>query len=346
MFTFEEIDIKDINEEEYYGFEEKVLFTTKQWIRYIKTNQNATPVIIRITKENKFVGYFTCLLFKKFGIKIIGSPFNGWTTGYMGFDVVSKYSKVDIIKPLSEFLFKEYKCLYIQIADRFIQEDEVEKNGFEYVMSKSIELRIDKTDEGLFKVFKTDCRNYIRQFERRGAAIEIAEPNEEFANQYYEQLKEVFAKQGLVPTYSIKKVTDLFNSMNAENLLCLRVKNPEGQCIATSIFVGYNERFYFWGAASFRKFQFYRPNEYMIWTAIKYFRDRGYKYFDMYGERPYKNKFGPESITYPCIMIAKFPMLIKLRELAKKVVWLLFKIKGMNKKKSVGKTQKFNKENK
>lgn len=345
MYSFQVIDIENINIEEYYRFRKKVLFTTMEWINYIKINQKAKPIIIRITENTNFVGYFTGFLFSKYGIKIVASPFNGWTTGYMGFDVVDNYDKVNLIEPISKFIFKTFKCLYIQISDRFIEENQLKNIKCNYIMNKSIELIINRTDEELFKVFKTDCRNYIRQFERRGASIEIAKADKQFATDYYEQLIEVFAKQGLVPTYGITKVLDLFKSLNNDQLLCLRVRNPEGKCIATTIFVGYNERFYFWGAASFRKFQFYRPNEYMIWYAIKYFRDKGYKYFDMYGERPYKNKFGPEKISYPCIMIAKYPILIKMRDIAKKLVWLRFKIKGVGKKKNVGHTTTFKKEN-
>ena len=39
---------------------------------------------------------------------------------------------------------------------------------------------------------------------RRGAVIEIVEPNEEFIETLYEQLKEVFAKQNLVPPIFVK----------------------------------------------------------------------------------------------------------------------------------------------
>lgn len=342
MYSFEVIDIDKINMEEYYGFKKKVLFSTKEWLNYIEVNQKAMPIIVRIIEGPNFVGYFTGFIFSKFGVKIVGSPFNGWTTGYIGFDVMDDYDKVKLIEPLSTFLFKTYKCLYIQIADRFIEENQLKNTKIKYIMNKSIELIIDKTDEELFKVFKTDCRNYIRQFEKRGANIETARADEQFATEYCEQLQEVFAKQGLVPTYGVEKVLDLFKSLNNDQLLCLRVRDPEGKCIATTIFVGYNERFYFWGAASFREFQFYRPNEYMIWYAIKYFREKGYKYFDMYGERPYKNKFGPEKISYPCIMIAKYPILIKFRDIAKKLIWFGFKIKGIGKKKNVGNTKIFN----
>jgi hypothetical protein len=274
------------------------------------------------------MGYFSGLLVKKFGVKILGSPFNGWTTGYMGFDVIEGYDKINLIQPIAKFLYKTTKCMFIQISDLCIEETQLMNTKYKYVMNKSIELNIDRTDEELFKGFKAECRTLIRQFERRGASIEIAEPDEQFAAEYYEQLQEVFAKQKLVPTYDNSRALGLIKNLNSHQLLCLRVRNPEGKCIATSIFVAYNQRFYFWGGASFRAFQSYRPNEYMFWYAIRYFKEKGYKYFDMYGERDYKNKFRPSKITYPCIMIARFKILLTLRDLAKRLFWVLLRIRS------------------
>lgn len=331
MYAFEIVSIDKLDVNEYNQLPNKNLFTTIEWINFVKETHNAEPVIIRITEEHKLVGYFTGLLVKKFGIKILGSPFNGWTTAYMGFDVVEGYDKVDLIESITKFLFRTLKCLFIQITDRYIEEAQLKNTKYKYLMSRSIELNIDRTEEAIFKSFKSECRTSIRQFERRGASIEIAKPNEQFSIEYFEQLQEVFARQGLVPTYDSSRVLGLFKNLRSNQLLCLRVRNPEGKCIATSIFVGFNQRFYFWGGASFRAFQSYRPNEYMFWYAIKYFKEKGYKYFDMYGERDYKNKFRPDKIAYPCIMIARFKILIVLRDFAKRLFWILLRIKGFRK---------------
>lgn len=328
MYCFEIVNMDKLNIAEFNGFLSKNLFTTIEWINFIKETQNGEPIVIRITDEQKLIGYFSGLIVKKFGVKILGSPFNGWTTGYMGFDVIEGYEKINLIEPIAKFLYKTTKCMFIQISDLYIKETQLKNTKYKYVMNKSIELNIDRTDEELFKNFKAACRNFIRQFERRGASIEIAEPDEQFAAEYYEQLQEVFAKQKLVPTYNSTRVLGLIKNLNSDQLLCLRVRNPEGKCIATSIFVGFKKRFYFWGAASFRAFQAYRPNEYMIWYAIKYFREKGYRYFDMYGERDYKNKFRPSKITYPCIMIARFKILLTLRDFAKRLFWVLLRIRG------------------
>ena len=329
MFEFEQIDLCNIDLNEFNNFENKSIFTTVLWIKFVEEDSNAKPIILRITKEGNYIGYFTALMVKKFRVKIIASPFRGWSTCFMGFDLTSVKYKTEVLDELSEYLFKQYKCAYIEIIDRDITVEQAKSTGFYFMLVSTLELAINKTDEDLFKIFKTDCRNFIRQFERRGARLEEATPNNEFAEEYYEQLEDVFAKQGLVPTCNLDKVKCLLQHLAQSNmLLCLRVRDPEGLSIATSIFIGYKKKFFFWGGASLRPYQSYRPNEYMIWYAIKYWRERGCVIFDMVGVRDYKRKFGSEEKEYARIVIPKYKILILLRDLAKELCFLKFRVKG------------------
>ena len=247
----------------------------------------------------------------------------------MGFDVIEGIDRLDLIPSIEEYLFRKKKAHFIQITDRLIKVDDAIKRGYHATISDTLEMPINLTDEELFKMFKTDCRNFIRQFERRGASIEIAKPDEQFAEEFYEQLKDVFAKQGMVPTFGLNKVKCLLSHLeDRETVLCLRVRDPEGVSIATSIFLGYNKKMFFWGGASYRSGQHYRPNEYMIWTAIKFWREKGFDTFDMIGVRDYKRKFGSHEVQYANIQIAKYPILLTLKNMAQKIYFAGLHIKG------------------
>ncbi len=334
VYSFEKINISNVVTDEFNASPQKSVFTTVEWISYIIEDSKAEPVILRITCGDDFVGYFSGLKIKKLGVKIVASPFNGWSTCYMGLDLIADTDRIEILDQVKEWLYKNEKCMYIEITDRNIDKEDAQKNGLTCLPMHTLELDVNKTDEELFKVFKTDARNYIRQFERRGATIEKAIPNDEFAAEYYEQLIDVFAKQGLVPTYSLAKVKCLLKHLSkTENVLCLRVRNPEGKSIATSVFFGYKSKFFFWGGASFRGEQHYRPNEYMIWTAIKHWRDKGCAKFDMVGVRDYKKKFGSQEVEYVKIVYTKFKILLWGRNFAKDCYGLLLRIKGILKRK-------------
>lgn len=333
-YTFHVIEMEKLDKDEYDHFSNKSVFTTSAWVEFVKNDNQAEPLIVRITQGERFVGYFTALLVKKFGIKILGSPFSGWSTCYMGIDTEYVEEKCKIIKEIVPFLFKYTKCLYMEIIDRDISMEEAIAEGFKAYDVDTLELPIDMDDAALFKQMKTDCRNFIRQFERRGATLEIVEPSDEFAEEYYEQLKDVFAKQGLVPTYSLEKVKCLMRNMkDSDMILCLKVTNPEGRCIATSIFLGTKRKFFFWGGASYRSDQKYRPNEYMIWTAIRYWRERGCNTFDMVGVRDYKRKFGSHEEVYARLVFTKYKFLIVLRDVAKKLYFKSIEWKGKISKK-------------
>lgn len=322
MYEFRLIDYNNINLLEYNSYSRKSVFTSIDWMNYIIEDAKTRPAIIRITEKGDFVGYIPMMIMKKCGIKIAGSPFRGWSTCWMGIEVEEKNKKIQIIQELVPFLYKKLGVVYCEITDRDINEEELEKYKIRHYSFETLELKIDKTDEELWKDFKTDCRNFIRQFDRRGALLEIADPNDEFAEEYYAELIDVFAKQGMTPTYSCEKVKCLLRNMRESgNVLCLRVKTPEGKPAATSIFFCDKNKFYFWGGASYREHQHYRPNEAMIWEAIKYFRNKGIKVFDMVGNRPYKQKFGPKTETYYTMQFARFSILFPLRNIAEKIYY-------------------------
>ena len=328
-FQFSLISMNDLDVEEYNSIASKRIFTTFPWISFVQNDSKAEPVFVRITTDDTFVGYFTGAIVKKFGIRILGSPFNGWSTCHMGIDSDTDLSKCDIIRELIPFLFKELKCRFIEIIDRDITVEDAKASGFYAEEATTLTMPIDMDDDALFARMKPVCRTNIRQFERRGARLEIAEPNDSFAEQYYSQLEDVFAKQGMVPTYSLEKVKCLLRSLaGTGSLLCLRVISPDDRCIATSIYLGYNRVFYFWGGASYRSDQNYRPNEYMFWSAIRYWRERGFSTFDMCGVRDYKRKLGSTEDTYAQLSFSRPKLLIFLKNAAKSAYFLSLKIKG------------------
>ncbi len=327
MYSFTEIKLDGLDEREFNSFANKSVLTTKTWIEFIAEDSKAQPYILRITAGGKLVGFFTSLIVKKAGFKIVGSPFPGWSTPYMGLDLVDASEKTSVLKELIPYVMKDTKCAYFTACDRDFNIDELQQLAKELHMvignGGTLELSIDGDDNALYKNMKADCRNFIKQFERRGAVIEQAEPNDEFAEEYYQQLLDVFAKQNLVPTYTVDKVKCLLKHLSKSNsVLCLRVKDPEGNSIATSIFPAYNKKMFFWGGASLRPYQHFRPNEYMIYTAMKYWRDRGCTEFDMVGIRPYKKKFGSWEVYYPSVTVSKYRILIPLKTMAAKLYYL------------------------
>lgn len=74
------------------------------------------------------------------------------------------------------------------------------------------------------------------------------------------------------------------------DLLLARVRGPDGQSIATGIYLGYGRTSLFWGNGSRREHQKLRPNEALHWFAMRYWKARGVQLHDWGGADAYKGR--------------------------------------------------------
>jgi hypothetical protein len=163
------------------------------------------------------------------------------------------------------------------------------------------------------------CRRCVRKAEKSGVVIEEAH-DEAFAGEYYEQLKEVFAKQELVPTYDLQRVRALVRHVAPTGrVLLLRARNQEGKCIATGIFPGFNKIAEFWGNASHSTYQILRPIEAIHWYVMRYWKGRGAEVYDWGGEGTYKEKYGCQVHRVPWFTKSRYEFISKLRGQAKEM---------------------------
>jgi hypothetical protein len=178
---------------------------------------------------------------------------------------------------------------------------------------------LTKPENDLFNAMDSACRRCVRKAEKSGVVIEEAH-DDAFADEYYTQLKDVFAKQGLVPTYDVDRVRALVRNLaSSDRVLLVRARDPEGRCIASGIFPGYNRIAEFWGNASFRSGQVFRPNEAIHWYAMRYWKRRGVAIYDWGGEGTYKEKYGCVVHQVPWFTKSRYKVLGTLRGEAKKM---------------------------
>lgn len=315
-------------------YQEKVkgqtIFTTYEWITYLEMDGKGKPIILEVLDGNKIVAYFVGLLFKKMGVRIIGSPFEGWGTSDMGFIIINDCDKVQLLKSIEAYAYKTFKCFYLEISDKNFTMEDLIKTDYEVIWKKTLMLDISQPEDFLFSNFKKDARNSIRQFEKRGATLEQVDPSEEFAIEHYNQLIDVFRKQNLNPPYSLSRVKNLILAFkdSPEKILCMRVTSPDNEPVATSIYLGLNKKCYSWATASYRELQHYRPNEAIRWYGIRYWKEHGFTEFDLVGFRQYKMKFSPYEYEYPRIIMTRFKILIRFRKIAKNLIQIIRKYKG------------------
>lgn len=333
MYSFEVVNYHECNEYINKNYEDRMIFQTEQWLDFVNECKQAEPVVIRILREGKEIGYYTCMLFKIFGIRFAGSPFRGWTTLYMGFNLCPNESRTAIIPELWRFMRKTFGCFYMEIVDWKISVEEAQKAGLPFGIQETYVKEITDDINQVFKTFSSTCRNQIRRFERNEAKLQTVDPDEAFAEEYYLELEKVFAYQGLQPSYDLKRVKSLLKHIReiSDNTVYTTVSySPDGTPIGTLIGFGFRKTAYLWGLTVIREEQYYQSDA-LLWDSFLHWKALGYEHYDLVGVRPYKLKFHPELCQTPRITCCSIPFMIKLRDLAEKLYWVFNKIKSRKK---------------
>jgi hypothetical protein len=294
MISFERIDMNNVPWPSIESIGEINVFQTQAWIKFLVETQEAEPVIAAVKSNGNIIGYFTGLVVRKFGLKILGSPFRGWATYFMGFNLLPEASYHEVLQAFPSFAFNDLGCHYLEVVDPNLKSEDC--NGLSYKIESLPWFAIDLTpsEEELFANIKSAGRRNIRKSSKSGVVIEDARETTGFAEEYHSQYIDVLEKRSLVPTYSAETVQNVIDCLKTTgNLLLLRAKNSENFCIATGIFLGLNKRGVYWGGASWREHQSVRPNEPLFWYAMKALKAQGITELHMGGEcDQFKEKLG------------------------------------------------------
>src|SRR5688572_12965871 len=85
-YTFERLNIR--NHEwptKIDGKQAGTIFQTPAWFDFLSITQHGELVVGALREGRETIGYFTGLIVRKLGLRILGSPFPGWSSDYMGF---------------------------------------------------------------------------------------------------------------------------------------------------------------------------------------------------------------------------------------------------------------------
>jgi CelD/BcsL family acetyltransferase involved in cellulose biosynthesis len=290
---------------------------TDAWVGFLAETQSAAPVLARVDLDGETVGWFTGLTARRFALKLLGSPLPGWSTPYMGFSLTRPAPGSGLMRGLVEYAFGELGCHHLEVLDRSLALEDAAGLGLEHTMLRGFEVDLTGSEEEVFGRMTGACRRAIRKAEKSRVVVdEASDPG--FADDYYSQLREVFARQGLVPPYRVERVRQLIKHLLPTGmLLLLRARTAEGECIATGIFPAMGDCMHFWGGASRLDLRHVRPNEAIQWHAMRYWRSRGVARYDMGGDGAYKAKYGGRRIAVPWFRKSRYRPLAVLRDAAR-----------------------------
>lgn len=104
MITFERIDIQSMNWNLPASIGEMNVFQSAEWLSFLCKKQNLEAVIAAVKEDGQLQGFFFGLIAEKFGLRILGSPFRGWTTYFMGFNLRAGVSRQKVLAAFPDFV--------------------------------------------------------------------------------------------------------------------------------------------------------------------------------------------------------------------------------------------------
>ncbi|QXC61491.1 GNAT family N-acetyltransferase [Aquihabitans sp. G128] len=303
---------------------DRTISQTRAWLDFLVESQAAEPVVARVFQGREQVGWFTGATTRRAGLRFLGAPLRGWTTAAMGFNLDDGVDRTAAYAALPSFAFGELGCIHLELADRALTDDAAVPPGFAIAHLGGYELDLASEgtpigDDALLAGMTAHGRRDVRRALRNGITVEAVPPTDPtFVQEYYGQVSEAFAKRGLVPTYPVERVAALVRHLGPTGrLVLLRARTPDGDPAATGIFPGLpGGTAEYWMGASHRRHQHLLPNEALMWTALRTWRDRGAVRFNFGGGGTYKAKYGGAVHHLPWVRRSRLPALELGRQLA------------------------------
>ena len=210
----------------------------------------------------------------------------------MGFQLESGADRRAAAEALRDFAFRRLGCHHVELADRSLTAEQMADSGYEIELGHTYVVDLSGSEDEIVARMQSKTRQYIRRALRLGLRAEVT-TEVAFADEFHAQLNEVFARQGLAPTYPVERVRQLISAVGPSGqLLLLRVRTPDGRIVGTGIALGRGRIAVNWGAAWYRAGAELHPIQLFWWEAMRYWRDRGVVRYDMGGAGAYKERYG------------------------------------------------------
>ena len=196
MLSFERIDTTkwgDISK----AYPECCVYQTPAWMAFVAETQSAEPVVAAIKSDGRTVGHFCGLIVRRMGIRILGSPFEGWTTSYMGLLLDESASRRHAMDALVRFAFRDLGCSHLEVLDRRLTLEEMDGGGYAHQVSQGFEVDLSPSEDDVFANFTRSCRWSVRKAERNGVIVEEAS-DIEFADEFCAQQAEVLSSISVI----------------------------------------------------------------------------------------------------------------------------------------------------
>jgi Acetyltransferase (GNAT) domain len=309
-------------------YEDKTLFHESCWLDHVLDIHPGSRIDYFVVRDGGAdVGYFCAQRVRKFAVPVYGSPLPGTGTNYMGPVVRRGVDERRLIQAILQACWRN-GVAHLELSVARLDEAMARASGLAVDRGVTHLVPLPSSEDAAWAAMKSTARNRVKKAERAGLIGEITnEPA--VVDHFYQELGEVFGKQGMARPYTIERPRSLFRRlMPAGRLLAVWVKHRE-EVIAAGLFPHDERCIYFWGGGSWLASQHLCPNELLHWTVIRRAVELGIPMYNMCGgESRFKDKFGGSDVPYHLYSRSLLPLLSSARRAYRRLHWWGLRVRG------------------
>lgn len=140
-------------------------------------------------------------------------------------------------------------------------------------------LNLQKSEKELWNGLNKKTRNLVRKAIKN--SVNVVERNASSVPEYYEMIKETFARVGVTNLLPIHFYEAVLENLKPKNMVKMLLAEHDNKMIAGAIFLIYKDMVYYWHGASHREYSNMAPNNLIQWEIIKWANENGYKHYDL-----------------------------------------------------------------
>ena len=208
---------------------------------------------------------------------------------------------------------------HMEVNHPWLDRNEMTGLGFKVHEGVTHLIELPENEEEAWAALRGTARNRVRKAMKKGVTAQITD-DPAVIEHFFSQFEEVYGKQGQRTPFGIERPRSLWKRLvPAGKLLSLWV-HVGGEVAAAGLFPFDERCIYFWGAASWIRYQAACPNELLQWTVIKAAVERGIPFYNMCGGKSqFKDKFGGEDVPNLVYYRSALPGLSTARALYRKL---------------------------
>jgi GNAT acetyltransferase-like protein len=292
------------------------------WVRSLEDSGLGRARFLLFERAGEVVGCLPGLLSEVGPFRLFGSPPPASQSVSMGpvFNP-DRISSAELLEPLIPFLEQELGVHHSEIMSPDLDPASMLALGFRGESWPTYKVALYPGDEGrALRSLKESARRNVNRAIKLGLDVRF-ESEENFVNEHFEQIKEVYIRGGHAVNFGRRRVLECFRRLrDAGNLVAVSVYLPEQPiCIASGMFTIEGSELLLWTWAHRAQYRWYRPTELMTWRVMQRAMQAGCTSFDLMGLGDFKTKFGAEldSRKYRWIR-SRYRWLTGIRDLAAK----------------------------